>query len=122
HKNKELLEKYLKNRGEFEKYITDNERNIQEISRKRRQSSKSIDDICNYYRVVLDAIDNKKYDLVYQSFSYLQKSENNLTERQNVIADKYHTFLDKIPKCDVCGGFIDGYSTENQNIHNCCKE
>ncbi|HCD1833518.1 TPA: death-on-curing family protein, partial [Staphylococcus aureus] len=64
----------------------------------------------------------KKYDLVYQSFSYLQKSENNLTERQNVIADKYHTFLDKIPKCDVCGGFIDGYSTENQNIHNCCKE
>ncbi|KAJ74309.1 hypothetical protein M222_1558 [Enterococcus faecalis AZ19] len=121
-RDNELLQKYLKHRGKFEDFLTENERFVQTISRKRRQSSKAVTDILMYYKTVLESISKKDEEIIYKKFSYLSKSQSEQTPRQKIIEGKYIEFLEKIPRCPICKGYIDGPNNiDEELIHECCK-
>lgn len=119
--DKKLLSMYLNNRKEFEEFITDNEKYVQLISRRRRQSSKAYTDVAKYYEVVLKAVSDSNEQAIFDEFSYIPKVETKSTKRQKEIAEKYKEFIEAIPRCVVCGGFKDGYS-DVETKHNCCLE
>lgn len=118
-----LLQKYLGHRGKFEDFLTSNERFVQTISRKRRQSSKAVTDILVYYKTVLESIAKEDEEIIFKEFPYLSRSQSQQTQRQRVIEDKYIEFLKEIPRCPICRGYIDGpKGTEEELIHFCCKK
>ncbi|EIO5737334.1 DUF262 domain-containing protein [Listeria monocytogenes] len=118
--DKMLLEKYLKFRKLFEEFLVENERFVQAISRKRRQSSKAYIDISDYYKTVLDSIALNNENYIFEKFPYLSKNKSKLTQRQVEIDKKYRIFLSETPRCTVCQGYIDGPKDENL-VHECCK-
>ncbi|MEQ7217189.1 DUF262 domain-containing protein [Vagococcus fluvialis] len=121
-KDEKLLIKYKENRGEFEDFLTSNERFVQTISRKRRQSSKAVVDISTYYKTVLESIAEKDEEIVFKEFPYLSRSQSEQTDRQIIIEEKYIEFLAKIPRCPICRGYIDGQITNGEKlIHSCCE-
>jgi hypothetical protein len=115
-----LLNKYLKHRKPFEEFLVENERFVQAIARKRRQSSKAYSEISDYYKTVLEAITLNNENYIFEKFPYLSKNKSKLTPRQMEIDRKYKVFLSEIPRCTVCQGYIDGPKDEDL-VHECCK-
>lgn len=121
-RNESLLKTYLLHRGVFEDFLVKNERFVQSISRKRRQSSKAVEDISYYYETVLEGISKKDADYIFKEFRYLSKNQDTQTTRQKNIENNYKIFLSEIPRCSICNGYIDGKKTDEGNlIHKCCN-
>ncbi|MNW61287.1 hypothetical protein D3C74_393340 [compost metagenome] len=54
-------------------------------------------------------------------YYYLDFNENqHHTQKEKTLQKNYEIFISEIPRCLVCGGFIDG-NIEEEKIHKCCK-
>jgi prophage maintenance system killer protein len=119
--NKELKDLFIKNRKEFEEFLVNNERNIQIIARQKRQAKKAYEEVGNYYKVVLQSCESKNLKELKEKYYYLdfEKKKAKTTKEKN-LEKNYELFISKVPRCDICGGFIDGNKDEHK-VHNCCK-
>ena len=118
--DEQLYNTFIKNRKDFEEYLVKNERHIQVIARKKRQAKKAYEEIAKYYQYLLQACDSGDFGALYNEFSYLDFNlKNNLTKREQNIRTNYEGFIDGLPRCIKCEGFIDGEATTLKK-HNCC--
>lgn len=121
--NNQLLIDFIKHRKEFEEFITRNERYVQAIARKRRQSSNAYKDVANYYRKVIESLVNRDMSILYDFYSYLPVEDEKRTARQLDIQSKYVDSLDKIRRCNICNGYIDGKNSyEEKFSHAVCRD
>ncbi|GGH21532.1 hypothetical protein GCM10008013_19500 [Paenibacillus segetis] len=120
--NQDLLSQFVNNRREFEDYLVENERHIQEIARKKRQAKKAYDEVADYYKAVLEACSNEEFKNIQLRFPYLDFRENKhvSTKGKNILR-KYEDNISKIPRCVRCGGFIDGREGETKSHSICTK-
>lgn len=116
-----LYEIFIKNRGEFENYLVENEKYVQTIARKKRQAKRAYDEIAKYYKYLLIACDNNDFTDLEKEFYYLDFGKKiNLSTKEQNIRKNYEKFISDVPRCIACQGFIDRNNAEVKK-HNCCK-
>lgn len=117
-----LLRKFVENRGDFEDYLVEHERHVQEIARKKRQAKKAYDEVADYYKAVLEACSNNDFDNIQVRFPYLDFRQNKhvSTKGQNILR-KYEENIARISRCIKCGGFIDGREDEIKSHSICAR-
>ena len=120
--DKEMKNIFIKNREEFEQFLVNNERHIQEIARKKRQAKKAYEEVGNYYRVLLLSCNNKNISELKETYNYLdfENKKHKTTKREETLQKNYDLFISEIPKCPVCRGFIDGNKNQPR-AHKCCE-
>lgn len=114
---KNEIDKFINAREKFELYLVNNPEDIQNIVRKRRQVKNSIEDIVNYYNVVLDSVISNNSRTVQSEISYLGKIEK--TDRMEKMGENYRKEIGALKKCNVCGGYLNNYS--KNDFHEICK-
>lgn len=120
--NPELLRVFIKNRKKFEEFLVNNEKHIQAIARKKRQAKKAYEEVSFYYETLVLSCDSNDFSNLKERYNYLDFGENkHQTLKEKAIRKTYELFISEIPRCTVCGGFIDGNKNEKKS-HNCCKE
>lgn len=120
--NEEMKKLFVKNRKEFEEFLVDNERNIQAIARIKRQAKKAYEEVGTYYKVLLLSCESKDLSELKERYYYLDFEKKKVkTTKEETLQKNYELFISEVPRCPVCGGFIDGKKNESK-IHNCCKE
>ncbi|WP_245728706.1 GmrSD restriction endonuclease domain-containing protein [Thalassobacillus cyri] len=118
--NERLTKLFIRNRKEFEEFLVDNERHIQAIARKKRQAKKAFNELSSYYELLLIACENDDFSDLKSRYNYLEFGESNYkSTKEKTIRENYEKFISEIPRCFVCGGFIDGKEDAVQK-HNCC--
>ncbi|MDK0968524.1 DUF262 domain-containing protein [Clostridium perfringens] len=119
--NEDLKKLFVKNRKEFEEFLVNNERNIQTIARKKRQAKNAYEEVGNYYKVVLRSCESKDLKKLKEKYYYLDfEKKKAKTAKEKTLEKNYELFIATVPRCSVCGGFIDGNINELK-VHNCCK-
>lgn len=117
----DLLKRFWLNRERFESYLVLHDRHIQEIARKKRQAKNAYEEISNYYQMVLESCETGNYTELKRKFSYLGfEYEEPTTPRGITLRQNYEESIEIVPKCLVCGGFIDGTNNEEYK-HKSCK-
>lgn len=75
----------------------------------------------SYYEILLCSCENDDFTELRSRYYYLDFTENqHQTQKEKTIQKNYELFISEIPRCQVCGGFIDG-NIQEEKIHNCCK-
>lgn len=120
---KKRINKFIQARGKFEKVIYQYSFLVQQIIRKDRQSKRAYSSIKEYYSLLVDVIlkypDYEVENIVEEirkddRFKYLQieivdneevsvKSNFSRGKKQQI---KMKTFVESLPKCPICGGYI----------------
>lgn len=118
-----LSELFIDKRKKFEEFLVKNEKHIQTIARKKRQAKKAFEEVESYYKLVLKSCESDDYSDLKANYNYLDFGENKhqQTSKEKTIQRNYELFISEIPRCNVCGGFIDG-SKDDRKVHNCCKQ
>lgn len=135
---KELIEKkkidlFISARGKFEEVIYQYSFLVQQIIRKNRQSKRAYGEIKNYFMKIMNIINEYKDYTIEQivstiklspDFEYLQ-TEIIDNQRVSVKANfsrgkkqqiKLRTFIQTLPKCPICGGYMDNNSLSVDHI------
>ncbi|MCY9380242.1 DUF262 domain-containing protein [Bacillus inaquosorum] len=116
-----LTESYIKNRRKFEEYLVNNERHIQTIARKKRHAKKAYEEVGSYYKLLLTSCGNDDFTELQARYNYINFDEDKYrTSKEKTIKKNYEEFISDIPRCKVCGGFIDGNKTDLK-AHKCCE-
>ncbi|MCY8275470.1 hypothetical protein MOC13_10090, partial [Bacillus inaquosorum] len=116
-----LTESYIKNRRKFEEYLVNNERHIQTIARKKRHAKKAYEEVGSYYKLLLTSCENDDFTELQARYNYINFDEDKYrTSKEKTIKKNYEEFISDIPRCKVCGGFIDGNKTDLK-AHKCCE-
>ena len=130
HKN---LECFIKVRGKFEQFIYRYSFLVQQIIRKYRQSKKSYSHLKDYFFSIMMILnENPQYSVEdvanklkqEESFKFLQteivdneevavKSNFSRGRRQQI---KIQTFVATLPKCPICGGYLNNRSISVDHI------
>ena len=135
---KELIEKrklneFISVREKFEQVIYQYNFLVQQIIRRNRQSKRAYTPIKDYFVNIMNIIkrnpDLSAEEVIaelrnLQSFKYLQieivdnesasvKGNFSRGKRQQI---KLRTFVSSLPKCPICGGFLDAYSNSIDHI------
>lgn len=119
--NKDLLTLFINSRRKFEEFLITNEKHIQNIARKKRQAKRAYEEVSSYYEILLYSCDNDDFTELKSRYYYLDFTENkHHTQKEKTLQKNYELFISDIPRCPVCGGFIDG-NIEEEKIHNCCE-
>ncbi len=131
--NNKQLNSFIEVREKFEQVIYQYNFLVQQIIRKNRQSKKAYSTIKDYFFCIMKIVkNNPQYtmeEIIYElkrtkGFAYLQTEivDNEASEvkgnfsrgkRQQV---KLRTFVEKLPKCPVCNGYMDNFSTSVDHI------
>lgn len=112
------LDKFIKNREEFERYLIENPEDIQQIIRKHRDVQKSLKTIEKYYLILLDSIEEKDFSNFEKEFAFIK--EKNRSSRTKKIMEKYQLEINALKKCKICGGFINNFSSSD--THKICTK
>jgi len=117
----QLLQSFIKNRMKFEEFLVNHERHIQTIARKMRQAKRAYEIVSTYYESLLNACENDDFSNFEKAYHYLVfgKQDKHQTQRERTIESNYRLFVADIPRCTVCGGFIDG-NKDDKKTHHCC--
>lgn len=127
------LNSFIEIRGRFEEVVYAYSFIVQQIVRKYRQSKRAYDKIANYFSDLMEIIiDNPKSsseEIVNRlrdlsEYKYLQteiidneevdiRSNFSRGRRQQI---KLKTFISNLPKCPICGGYLDNYSISVDHI------
>ena len=127
------LNDFIRVREKFEEVIYTYNFIVQQIIRKYRQTKRSYDKIANYYLDLMNVISTDEQlsseEIINQirnipAYKYLQTEivDNEEVEirgnfsrgkRQQI---KLQTFVKSLPKCPICGGYIDNYSISVDHI------
>lgn len=119
--NEEMKRLFIRNRKKFEEYLVNNERNIQIIARKKRYAKKAYEEVGNYYKVLLLSCERKDLFQLKDKYYYLDFENKKVkTSKEKTLEKNYQLFISEVPRCSVCGGFIDGKKNEYK-VHSCCK-
>ncbi|MDE6208410.1 MAG: DUF262 domain-containing protein [Lachnospiraceae bacterium] len=120
---KKKIDKFIEARSKFEKVIYQYNFLVQQIMRKDRQSKRAYSSIKEYFSLLVDVIhEYPKYEVEKiveevrkdDRFKYLQteivdneevsvKSNFSRGKKQQI---KMNTFVEALPKCPICGGYI----------------
>ncbi len=120
--NYELKKLFIENRKKFEEFLVNNERNVQTIARRKRQAKNAYEEVGNYYKVVLESCKNNDLSELKDKYYYLDfEKKKAKTSKEKTLEKNYEIFISKVPRCKICGGFIDGNKNEHR-VHNCCKD
>lgn len=120
-KNEELKSSFIKNRKKFEEFLVNNERNVQAIARKKRQAKNAYEEVGNYYKVVLKSCESNDLLELKEKYYYLDfEKKKAKTSKEKTLEKNYKLFIETVPRCSICGGFIDG-NINDHKVHNCCK-
>ena len=131
--SKNELNNFIRVRGRFEEVIYTYSFIVQQIIRKYRQTKRSYDKIANYFDDLMNIIsDNDNLSAAeiinklrtIPEYKYLQTEiiDNEEVEirgnfsrgrRQQI---KLQTFVKNLPKCPICGGYLDTHSTSVDHI------
>lgn len=127
------LNDFIKIRAQFEEVIYTYSFIVQQIIRKYRQTKRSYDKIASYFFDLMNIINSNKdmmpKDIINElknrsEYKYLQTEiiDNEEVEvrgnfsrgkRQQI---KLQTFVSNLPKCPICGGYLDNYSISIDHI------
>jgi len=119
--NEELKKLFIENRKEFEEILVNNERKIQTIARKKRQTKNAYEEVGNYYKVILKSCKSKDLSELKDKYYYLDfEKKKAKTSKEKTLEENYELFISKVPRCSICGGFIDGNKNDHKT-HNCCR-
>lgn len=119
--NDQLKKLFIQNRKEFEEFLVNNERHIQTIARKKRQAKNAYEEIGNYYKVVLKSCKSKDLSELKDKYYYLDSEKKKAkTRKEKTLEKNYEVFISLVPRCSVCGGFIDGNKNQHK-VHKCCR-
>lgn len=127
------LNDFIKVRSRFEEVIYKYSFIVQQIARKHRQAKRSYDKIANYFLDLMNIINSNiglsPEDIInklrnFPEYKYL-KTEIIDNEEVEVRGDfsrgkrqqiKLQTFVNNLPKCPICGGYLDNYSISVDHI------
>ncbi len=119
--NQKLLDLFITSRRKFEEFLITNEKHIQNIARKKRQAKRSYEEVSSYYEILLYSCESDDFSELRTRYYYLDFTENqHHTQKEKTLQKNYEIFISEIPRCQVCGGFIDG-NIKEEKIHKCCK-
>ncbi len=127
------LNEFIKIRASFEEVVYTYSFVVQQIIRKYRQTKRSYDKVANYFYDLMNIICKKSNisskDIINElrnlpEYKYLQAEiiDNEEVEirgnfsrgrRQQI---KLQTFVSNLPKCPICGGYLDNYSISVDHI------
>lgn len=131
--NKKQLNLFIKTREKFEQVIYQYSFLVQQIVRKNRQSKRAYTPIKDYFLEIMNIVmENPNYSVEKvveklkesDKFRYLQteivdnelasvKSNFSRGKRQQI---KLRTFVSTLPKCPICGGYMDSRSISIDHI------
>lgn len=132
--DKNLLNDFIRVRSKFEQVIYQYNFLVQQIVRRNRQSKRAFAPIKDYFFSIMEIIlqdeTQDAEDIVSELrnktiFKYLQieivdnedvsvKGNFSRGKRQQI---KLRTFVDSLPKCPICGGYLDAYSNSIDHIN-----
>jgi len=130
---KKNINKFVENRGLFEQVIYQYSFLVQQIVRRFRQSKRAFAPIKNYFDAILDIISNDK-EITIESVITCLKEIDEFKFLQTEIVDnessavnsnfsrgkkqqiKLHTYVSTLPKCPICGGYMDNNSVSVDHI------
>ena len=127
------LNDFIRIRAKFEEVVYTYSFIVQQIIRKYRQTKRSYDKIANYFSDLMNIISanpGKASELIINElrnlpdYKYLQteiidneevdiRSNFSRGKRQQI---KLQTFVSNLPKCPICGGYLDNYSISVDHI------
>lgn len=127
------LNDFIKVRAKFEEVVYTYSFIVQQIIRKYRQTKRSYDKIANYFSdlmcIISDDIEMSSEEIINKlrslpDYKYLQteivdneevevRSHFSRGRRQQI---KLQTFVKNLPKCPICGGYLDNYSISVDHI------
>ncbi|MBC1475303.1 DUF262 domain-containing protein [Listeria grandensis] len=115
------LAMYKKNRKTFEQLLVRNEKNIQLIARKKRQSNKAYKAISEYLIDILEYTVNTDRRIIEGKYTDLQFYAleddilENLSAKEASLKNAYMEFVHDIPECAVCGGKLNGIHMDSES-------
>ena len=117
-KNIPLQKKFIDVRGDFEKFILDNDKEIYDLSRKYREGIKGYTHIRDYYIDVINKLSNEesKEILMKDLNEKIKKSKSknfSTNTKSKIFIDEA---IEKSIRCKLCNGWIDSKSITIDHI------
>lgn len=127
------LNDFIEVRAKFEEVVYKYSFVVQQIIRKYRQTKKSYDKVANYFSDLMNIIgkntETSSEEIINElrnlsEYKYLQteiidneeieiRGDFSRGRRQQI---KLQTFVSNLPKCPICGGYLDNYSISVDHI------